>query len=355
MAMKEWFRKMQPIQLYVILALTIVFFITELIVSHLTHALTLLMDSYQMLCNILALTGCITTIKYSKTSASEDSDLKKTQSIASSIGEELTSNPSACHDKKKTESSPSRANQEKKLKNTFGWARIDVIVMLICCVFLASLCFSIFVEALQTLVHIDHHDEMHHPISVLCIGATGLLLNGVCYLLIGGYTFHQGSFLYVTESGDVVLNKVVVNESVQRGERRLSRTKNIHSTILPPRHRQGLWEMIRDINGCILVIICALLIFFTEKDVAKYIDPVISLISVTVIMILSFPYMKESCLILLQTMPDTINIESLKAELLNHFPDIVNVHDFHVWQLTASKVISTVHIIFQNPKIENGI
>lgn len=61
--------------------------------------------------------------------------------------------------------------------------------------------------------------------------------------------------------------------------------------------------------------------------------------------------MKESGLILLQTIPATINIHSLKAELLTHFPDIVNVHDFHVWQLTASKVISTVHIIFQNPKV----
>lgn len=79
-----------------------------------------------------------------------------------------------------------RAQQERKLKNTFGWARIDVIAMLICCVFMASLCFSLLVEALQTLVHINHHDEMHHPIPVLCIGGAGLLLNGICYLLIGG-------------------------------------------------------------------------------------------------------------------------------------------------------------------------
>jgi hypothetical protein len=76
--------------------------------------------------------------------------------------------------------------EEKKLKNTFGWARIDVLVMLSCFVFLASLCFSLVVEAVQTLVHIEHQDEMHHPISVMCVGASGLLLNGLCYLLIGG-------------------------------------------------------------------------------------------------------------------------------------------------------------------------
>lgn len=66
MPVKEFFRKLQPVQLYVVLALTVLFFGIELVVSHLTHALTLLVDSYHMLCNILALAGCITTIKVSR-------------------------------------------------------------------------------------------------------------------------------------------------------------------------------------------------------------------------------------------------------------------------------------------------
>lgn len=78
------------------------------------------------------------------------------------------------------------STREKSLKNTFGWARLDVIFMLICCVFLASLSFSLVVEALQTLVHINHQDEMHYPIPVMCVGALGILLNGICYVLIGG-------------------------------------------------------------------------------------------------------------------------------------------------------------------------
>lgn len=78
------------------------------------------------------------------------------------------------------------ATQESKLKNTFGWARIDVMTMLVCCVFLASLVFSLLVEALQTLIHIDHNDEMHQPILVFATGWLGLVLNGICYILIGG-------------------------------------------------------------------------------------------------------------------------------------------------------------------------
>ncbi|CAH0560222.1 unnamed protein product [Brassicogethes aeneus] len=354
MSVKEWFRQLQPVQLYVILTITILFFIVELVVSHITHSLTLLMDSYQMLCNIFALTGCLISIKRGSHSTTlNGNSANKSDSVASNIGEELTSkNPNGCQDTSQSKASKAKQN---KLKNTFGWARIDVLSMLFCCVFLASVCFSTFIEAIQTLVHISHQDEMHHPIPILCIGCCGLVINGLSYLLIGGFTFHQGSFLYVTASGDVVLNKVVVGD-VRSGARRLSRTKNVRPSSLNPRERQGVKEMIRDVASCVLVMICAVLVYIANKnEYAKYIDPIIALISVASLSILSYPYMKESCFILLQTIPDTIDIEYLKQELLNHFPEILNVHDFHVWQLTASKIISTVHIIFQNPKVYHRI
>ncbi|KAJ4452131.1 hypothetical protein ANN_03649, partial [Periplaneta americana] len=242
------------------------------------------------------------------------------------------------------------SSEEKKLKNTFGWARIDVLVMLIGCVFLASLCFSLVVEALQTLVHIEHHDEMHHPIPVMCVGACGLLLNGLCYLLIGGYTFHQGSFLHVTPSGGVVLDGTVTKDSVQKGERHLSAETRPASLPQIPQ-RQGIREMCRDIIGCIFVIGCSLIVYFTDQQVAKYVDPALSIVSAILLFVLSYPYMKESGSILLQTIPDTINIDSLRSELLKAFPDIINVHDLHVWRLTATKVFSTAHIIFLNSKV----
>lgn len=85
--------------------------------------------------------------------------------------------------------------------------------MLIVCIFQASLCFSLLIQVIQTLVHIDQQDTMHHPIPVLILAVVGLLLNGVCYLLIGGYTFHQGSFLHISSSGEVVLDRVITTSS----------------------------------------------------------------------------------------------------------------------------------------------
>lgn len=63
MAMKDLLYRLQPVQMYTVLALSIVYFLVQLFLSHTTHALTLLVDSYHMLCNIVALSGCIMTIK----------------------------------------------------------------------------------------------------------------------------------------------------------------------------------------------------------------------------------------------------------------------------------------------------
>lgn len=83
--------------------------------------------------------------------------------------------------------------------------------MVIVCTFLTSLCFSVVVEVIQTLFHVGHNDHLEHQGKFhtytyeICIilGGLGLVLNGIAYLLIGGYTFHQGSFLHLTSDGNV--------------------------------------------------------------------------------------------------------------------------------------------------------
>lgn len=61
--------------------------------------------------------------------------------------------------------------------------------------------------------------------------------------------------------------------------------------------------------------------------------------------------MKEAGLILLQTIPETIDIEIFKSNLMKKFEEIKGVHDLHIWQLTRSKYVSTVHVIFQDPDV----
>lgn len=115
---------------------------------------------------------------------------------------------------------------ERSLRNTFGWMRIEILTMLIAGIFLGAFCFSLVVEAVQTLIHIDHQDAMHLPVAVFSLGAGGLILNLFCYLLIGGYTYHQGSFLHITSTGDVVLDQMVNDEGgLCRNDRQTTKSK----------------------------------------------------------------------------------------------------------------------------------
>ncbi len=63
MALKQWMKKCEPLSIYIVLTLTMFYFLLQLVVSYITHALTLTIDSYLMLCNLIALFGCIITIK----------------------------------------------------------------------------------------------------------------------------------------------------------------------------------------------------------------------------------------------------------------------------------------------------
>ena len=70
-------------------------------------------------------------------------------------------------------------------KNTYGWARAEVLGALVNSVFLIALCFTIFVEAIQRLTH---KHEIEHTNWMLYVGIIGFVVNAVGLVL-----FHRHS------------------------------------------------------------------------------------------------------------------------------------------------------------------
>lgn len=82
-----------------------------------------------------------------------------------------------------------------------------------------------------------------------------------------------------------------------------------------------------------------------KPDITKYIDPSLSLISVTLIFISLRPLLVRSSEILLQTVPEGIDIDSLERLFLVETPEVRAIHDLHIWQLSSSSYIATAHVI----------
>ena len=86
-------------------------------------------------------------------------------------------------------------------KNTFGWARAEVLGALVNAVFLVALCFSITVESMKRFYE---PELIHNPQMILWVGTMGLIVN-----LIGLCLFHQVSGVF--KSWKNILFQIPVN------------------------------------------------------------------------------------------------------------------------------------------------
>lgn len=316
-------------RVYAALVLSGLFFLAEIIASHVTHSLVLLIYAYQMLYNVLSLVLLV---------------------ISHHICEERT------------------------LKNTFGWARVEVLGTLVNMLFLMALCFAISVAAVQTIVHASHENtEPHYPMLLLCFGIVGLAVDIVCYLVIGGTRVRRGCNLGIVRGTDVQVNFVVGTESGTEEEEEgplpcqlpdQPSAKQLEA-LLPTHHhhashhalhegrswRSCLVEAMRTCGGCLLVVGCACAVRFGEGALPRYVDPVLALVAVIILICTSYPRIKESGFILLQNVPHNVDIGTMQKKILEEFPSIVNVHEFHLWQLTNTHLIATVHIVFKSPSV----
>ena len=82
----------------------------------------------------------------------------------------------------------------------------------------------------------------------------------------------------------------------------------------------------------------------TDFEYKEYVDPALSLLLVMLILKSVWPLLIESALILLQTVPTHIQVDSLQQKLMAQVEGILAVHEFHIWQLAGDRIIASAHI-----------
>ncbi|CAF1026837.1 unnamed protein product [Didymodactylos carnosus] len=105
-----------------------------------------------------------------------------------------------------------------------------------------------------------------------------------------------------------------------------------------------------DALGSIVVIISALIVKFVPHDPNNthhwtvYIDPTLSVIIIIIITISTIPFFIETSLVLLQSIPNNIEVVKLQRDLLKEIPEVDGIHELHVWRLTGEKIIASAHL-----------
>lgn len=94
-----------------------------------------------------------------------------------------------------------------------------------------------------------------------------------------------------------------------------------------------------DALGSIIVMISALIIMFQSGKWTTYVDPIMSVLMVLIILKTSIPLLKESAMILMQTVPTHLKIKEIQEKLVDQITGVLSVHEFHIWQLSGNKII----------------
>ncbi|XP_070563706.1 proton-coupled zinc antiporter SLC30A1-like [Ptychodera flava] len=348
------------------LFMTSTFFLVEIIVGYITNSMALVADSFHMLSDIVSLLVGFFAVRISKKHTS---------------------------------------------KNTFGWIRAEVLGALINSVFLVALCFSILVESAKRLVDVEEIENPRLILIVgsigLLVNLVGLGLfhqhghshgggghghshgggghghshgGGGHGHSHGGHSkghshkagkhghsheskkFHGQPLDQSDSSGMQEKSAMVMHDSPNGGfsdvvivgaemsdesDDDYAKAQKLASGA--QLNMRGVFlHVLGDALGSVIVIISALVIWFVEGHWKYYVDPAMSIVMVCIILSTTIPLLKESGMILLQTVPTHIKVEDIQTKLISKVNGVLAVHEFHVWRLAGNKIIASAHIRCRN-------
>nr|WP_248281561.1 cation diffusion facilitator family transporter [Aromatoleum petrolei] len=75
-----------------------------------------------------------------------------------------------------------------------------------------------------------------------------------------------------------------------------------------------------------------------------WIDPVVSLVIATVVILGTWSLFRQSLHLLFDGVPEHLNLDEVRRSLMA-LPDVMSVHDLHVWAMAASENALTAHLV----------
>jgi cobalt-zinc-cadmium efflux system protein len=191
------------------------------------------------------------------------------------------------------------ASMPTRPHRSFGLYRVEVLAALFNGVTLFFILVYIFYEASQRLLHPEPIKEL----PMMIVAVVGLLVN-------------VASAFILLEVGKTDINV-----------------------------RSAFLHMVGDTASSAGIVIGSIVIYFKKWYV---IDPLLSILIAAVIFVWSYNLLKESINILLETAPKHVDIEKVLEAIRQEAPEVSDVHDIHIWEITSQMYSMTAHLVFRD-------
>ncbi|KAI0452828.1 cation efflux protein [Xylaria acuta] len=112
-------------------------------------------------------------------------------------------------------------------------------------------------------------------------------------------------------------------------------------------------HVLGDALGNVGVIATALIIWLTDWPGRYYADPAVSLFITLIILRSAIPLTKATSKVLLQATPDHLDLQDVKDDI-QRLPGVISCHHVHIWQLSDTKVVASLHVQIAFPITDEG-
>jgi zinc transporter 1 len=275
---------------------------------------------------------------------------------------------------------------------SYGWGRVETLGALINGVFLITVVMFICLDALERFIEPKIIDR---PPLVLIVGGIGLAVNLIGMFMFGGHAPQPGH--NHSHGGDD--KKKIIDESSEdehshpqekmcteedhtghdhthNEEHGHSHGKKKHGKKDKHAHSHGKKEdhghshghshgnanmfgvflhIFGDFLGSIGVMITATLLMIFDSNTNRwvvYVDPVVSVILSMIILFSSVPLVIASAKVLVQGVPKGVNINAI-TEKIKEIPGVMDIHEFHVWQLVNARHVSSIHVVCKRESFDD--
>jgi len=109
--------------------------------------------------------------------------------------------------------------------------------------------------------------------------------------------------------------------------------------------RSAFLHMLGDTASSVGIVVGAIAIYLTGWFA---IDPILSMLIAAVIFVWSWNLMRDSVNILLETTPRHIDLDEVISTIRNEAPEVMDVHDVHIWEITSQMYSMTAHLVFHD-------
>jgi cobalt-zinc-cadmium efflux system protein len=178
---------------------------------------------------------------------------------------------------------------------TYGYYRAEILAALFNSLLLFGVTAYIFFQAIERLLH----PQPVQGFEMLLVALFGLAANG--------------------------LNVLILRGSVRSD-------LNIKSAFL---------HMFADTVSSVVIIIGALVVILTNWYI---IDPLLSIGISVLIFIWAWRLLRDSVNVLMENAPKGMDINTVSSELQKNIPEITQITDMHIWEITSGMYSFTAHL-----------